>query len=200
MSETVGDIDITVAAADPAAVMAAVVDHAEAAEIVLTGDTKTSFLTTKGLQVDVRVVAPDQFGAAILYFTGSKAHNIALRQRAIDRGWLLNEYGLMEKPRDADTDAAGEIDGVGAEPTMIASRNEADIYTALDLEFIPAPMREATGEIDAAGGDGLPELIRIDHIKGDLHYHTDLSGDGRSPLAAVPAPTLPEEAQRFPIR
>jgi DNA polymerase (family 10) len=190
MSETVGDIDITVAADDPAAVMAALEDHTEVAEIVLTGDTKTSFLTAKGLQVDVRVVAPEQFGAAVLYFTGSKAHNIALRQRAIDRGWLLNEYGLMEKPADADgegdsegdRDSDAETEPVDAELTVIASRTEADIYAALDLAFIPPPMREATGEIDAAGGDGLPELIRLADIKGDLHYHTALSGDGRSPL------------------
>ena len=178
MSETVGDIDITVAATDPAAVMAAVVGHREVAEIVLSGDTKTSFLTAKGLQVDVRVVAPEQFGAATLYFTGSKAHNIALRQRAIDRGWLLNEYGLIDNPKPEE----GEDEIPPVEGTVIARRTEEEIYSALDLEYIPPPMREATGEIDAAAGDGLPELIQLDDINGDLHYHTDLSGDGRSSL------------------
>ena len=178
MSETVGDIDITVAATDPAAVMAAVVGHREVAEIVLSGDTKTSFLTAKGLQVDVRVVAPEQFGAATLYFTGSKAHNIALRQRAIDRGWLLNEYGLIDNPKPEE----GEDEIPPVEGTVIARRTEEEIYSALDLEYIPPPMREATGEIDAATGDGLPELIQLDDINGDLHYHTDLSGDGRSSL------------------
>jgi DNA polymerase (family 10) len=166
MSETVGDIDITVASRKPAEVMAAVVAHREVNEIVVNGETKTSFLTKTGLQVDVRVVEPSQFGAATLYFTGSKAHNIALRQRAIDRGWLLNEYGLL----DGDE--------------VIASKTEKAIYEALDLPFIPPPMREATGEIEAAAGeDGLPTLIERKHIRGDLHYHTERSGDGRSSLA-----------------
>ena len=169
MSETIGDIDITVASKKPQAVMAAVVDHAEVAEIVLSGDTKTSFLTAGGLQVDVRVVDPSQFGAATLYFTGSKAHNIALRQRAIDRGLLLNEYGLLR------------------EDEVVASKTEQSIYEALDLAFIPPPMREATGEVEAAAGDGLPDLVQLSHIKGDLHYHTDRSGDGRSSLADMVA-------------
>jgi DNA polymerase (family 10) len=178
MSETVGDIDITVAASDPAAVMAAVVDHGDVAEIVLSGDTKTSFLTARGLQVDVRVVTPAQFGAATLYFTGSKAHNIALRQRAIDRGWLLNEYGLIDNPEPAE----GEDEIPIEDRAVLASRREEEIYAALDLAYIPPPMREASGEIEAAADDALPELVELHHIRGDLHYHTDLSGDGRSSL------------------
>ncbi len=176
MSETIGDIDITVASTKPAAVMEAVVAHPDVNEIVLSGDTKTSFLTATGLQVDVRVVAPSQYGAATLYFTGSKAHNIALRQRAMDRGWLLNEYGLLDGDR------------------VIASKTEKAIYEALDLPEIPAPMREATGEVEAAAGNpddedggGLPDLVQVRHIKGDLHYHTDRSGDGRSSVADMVA-------------
>ncbi len=169
MSETVGDIDITVASTAPRAVMDAVVHHAEASEIVLTGDTKTSFLTSSGLQVDVRVVEPSQFGAATLYFTGSKAHNIALRQRAIDRDLLLNEYGLL----DGDT--------------VVASETEESIYRALDLAYVPPPMREATGEVEAASADALPDLVELVDIEGDLHYHTDRSGDGRSSLADMVA-------------
>ena len=171
MSETIGDIDITVAAIDPAAVMDAVLNHGELADIVVSGETKTSFLTREGLQIDVRVVAPEQFGAATLYFTGSKAHNIALRQRAIDRKMLLNEYGLF--------DSSDEELESGDRP-IIARVTERDIYEALDLEFIPPPMRENTGEVEAAGGDGLPDLIQREHIRGDLHYHTARSGDGRS--------------------
>ncbi len=193
MAETVGDIDITVASTDPQAVMAAVVDHGAVAEIVLSGPTKTSFLTAKGLQVDVRVVAPAQFGAATLYFTGSKAHNIALRQRAIDRGLLLNEYGLLspaDGPADAtdpgdpadSADASGASTGDDGE-RVVASRTEAEVYAALDLAYIPPPMREATGEIDAAADGTLPEVVQLADIKGDLHYHTDLSGDGRAPLS-----------------
>jgi DNA polymerase (family 10) len=164
MSETIGDIDITVASKKPAVVMAAVVAHPDVADIVVSGETKTSFLTASGLQVDVRVVEPAQFGAATLYFTGSKAHNISLRQRAIDRGLLLNEYGLLDGDR------------------VVASKTEESIYAALDLPYIPAPMREATGEVDAAADDELPDLVQLSQIKGDLHYHTDRSGDGRSSL------------------
>lgn len=167
-SETIGDIDITVASDDGPAVMAAVIAHPECHDIVVNGDTKTSFLTSTGLQVDVRVVTAEQFGAATMYFTGSKAHNIELRQRALTRGWTLNEYGLF-----------GEESDEGERP-LIASVTEREIYEALDLEFVPPPMREATGEVAAAGGDGLPELVQLTDIRGDLHYHTARSGDGRS--------------------
>jgi DNA polymerase (family 10) len=178
MSETIGDIDITVSSDDPAAVMAFVVGHNEVSDLVVSGATKTSFLTAQGLQVDVRVVAPDQFGAATLYFTGSKAHNITLRQRAIDKQMLLNEYGLM--------DASNE-DIEPAHRPVIASRTETEIYAALGMEFVPAPMRESTGEVEAAGGGGLPRLVQRSDIKGDLHYHTDRSGDGRSTVAEMAA-------------
>jgi len=178
MSETIGDIDITVSSKKPAAVMKFVVGHNEVAELVVNGETKTSFLTNSGLQVDVRVVAPEQFGAAVLYFTGSKAHNIALRQRAIDKHMLLNEYGLM----DASDEAVDPVDR-----PIIAGKTEEDIYAALDLEFVPAPLREATGEVEAAGGTGLPELVKRSDIRGDLHYHTDRSGDGRSSVADMVA-------------
>ena len=178
MSETIGDIDITVSSKKPAAVMKFVVGHNEVAELVVSGKTKTSFLTNSGLQVDVRVVAPEQFGAAVLYFTGSKAHNIALRQRAIDKHMLLNEYGLMDASDD-------NVDP--ADRPIIASQTEEEIYAALDLEFVPAPMREATGEVEAAGGNGLPELVQRSDIRGDLHYHTDRSGDGRSSVADMVA-------------
>ena len=165
-SETIGDVDITVASTDPLPVMDFVAGHAQASEVIGHGDTKTSIVTRDGLQVDVRVVTPDQFGAAILYFTGSKSHNIALRQRAIDRGWLLNEYGLNDKETGS----------------VVASETEEAIYDALGLEFIPPPLRESTGEIEAAGSGTLPDLVTLDDIRGDLHYHTTRSGDGRSSL------------------
>lgn len=165
-AETIGDIDITVASTDPAPVMDAVANHSAATEVIGSGTTKTSILTRQSLQIDVRVVAPEEFGAATLYFTGSKAHNIALRQRAMDRGWLLNEYGLF----DAETD----------EP--VARTSETEIYAELGLQFIPPPLREASGEIEAAAQRALPHLVQPSDIKGDLHYHTDRSGDGRSSL------------------
>lgn len=178
MSETIGDIDITVSSKTPDAVMAFVVEHNEVADLVVNGATKTSFLTSSGLQVDVRVVAPEQFGAATLYFTGSKAHNIALRQRAIDKQMLLNEYGLMD---------AGDEEVDVAERPIIASRTEEEIYSALGMEFVPPPMRESTGEVEAAGGTGLPRLVQRTDIRGDLHYHTDRSGDGRSSVTDMVA-------------
>lgn len=163
-SETIGDIDITVAGTRPQPVMDFVANHQLAAEVIGHGDTKTSILTREGMQIDVRVVSSDQFGAATMYFTGSKAHNIAMRQRAIDRGRLLNEYGLF----DTETDE------------LIASRTEEEIYQALDLQFVPPTVRENTGEIEKAAAGDLPDFVTIDDIRGDLHYHTTRSGDGTS--------------------
>lgn len=163
-SETIGDVDIVVATTDSPAVHAGVLQFAEVADVVGSGETKTSFITREGLQVDVRTVAPDQLGSAVLYFTGSKAHNIQLRQKAIDRGWLLSEYGLFEDEK------------------VIASETENSVYQALGLEFIPPTMREGAGEVELAGDGGVPDLITRDLIKGDLHYHSTQSGDGRSSL------------------
>lgn len=163
-SDTVGDIDIVVATTDAMAVSEFVVGLPEAAEMIGSGRTKTSFLTREGMQVDVRTVEPDQLGSALLYFTGSKAHNISLRQRAIDRGWLLSEYGLF------------------AEEKLIASETEEDIYKALEMEPVPPPLREGSGEVEAAATGNLPRLIEVSQIRGDLHYHSDRSGDGRSTL------------------
>ena len=163
-SDTIGDVDIVVATTDPGPVMDHLAHHVVATEVIGHGETKTSVLTRTGLQVDVRAVTPEQYGSAVLYFTGSKGHNIALRQRAIDRGWLLNEYGLMEGER------------------VVASATEEDIYEALGLPWIPPPLRENSGEFEAALGSELDGLVELDQIKGDLHYHTTRSGDGRSSL------------------
>lgn len=163
-SETIGDVDIVVATTDAPKVHEVVLDYPEVADVVGSGGTKTSFLTRDGLQVDVRTVSPDQLGSALLYFTGSKAHNIQLRQESIDRGWLLSEYGLF----DGDD--------------VVASRTEEEIYDALGLDYIPPTMREGGGEVELAREGELPDLVTRDRIKGDLHYHSDRSGDGRSTL------------------
>ena len=163
-SETIGDIDIVVATNDPAAVSKAVLEFGEVDEVVGAGETKTSFLTREGMQVDIRTVRPDQMGSALMYFTGSKAHNIALRQRAIDREWLLSEYGLF----DGDD--------------VIASETEESIYDALGMQFVPPTLREGGGEVEAAAAEDLPNLIQRSDVMGDLHYHSDQSGDGRSSL------------------
>ena len=163
-SETIGDIDIVVSTTEPGAVSEAVRSFPEVSEIVGSGETKTSFLTREGMQVDIRTVDPSQIGSALLYFTGSKAHNIALRQKAIDRDWLLSEYGLF----DGDE--------------VVASVSESDIYEALGMQYVPPPLREGSGEVEAASTGSLPDLITRDAIRGDLHYHSDRSGDGRSSL------------------
>jgi DNA polymerase (family X) len=161
-SETVGDIDIVAATTEPALVHEMVLALPEVSDVVGSGSTKTSFLTREGLQVDVRTVAPGQLGSALLYFTGSKAHNIQLRQKAIDRGWLLSEYGLFD------------------DEVVVAAETESDIYEALGMDFIPPPMREGGGEVEAAIEGSLPDLVTRSRIRGDLHYHSDRSGDGRS--------------------
>ena len=171
LRETVADVDIVVASREPSSVREAFVALPAVREVVGSGDTKTSVLTATGLQVDLRIVDPRSFGAACQYFTGSKAHNIKLRQRALERGWLLNEYGLTDT-------ATGEL---------IASETEEAVYRALGLPLVPPPMREDRGEIErAAAGEPLPE-IRIEDVRGDLHVHTTLSGDGKSPLEDVVA-------------
>jgi len=163
-SETIGDVDIVVGTTNAQLVHETVLAYPEVVDVVGSGETKTSFLNREGLQVDVRTVSPDQLGSALLYFTGSKAHNIQLRQKAMDRGWLLSEYGLFEE---------GEV---------VASKTELEIYTALGMEFIPPTMREGGGEVELALAGDLPDLVTRDRIKGDLHYHSDRSGDGRSTL------------------
>jgi DNA polymerase (family 10) len=163
-SDTIGDIDIVVATTDPSSVSEFVVGLPEVSEVIGSGGTKTSFLTREGMQVDVRTVEPHQLGSALLYFTGSKTHNIALRQRALDRGWLLSEYGLFDGEK------------------LIASKTEEDIYKALEMELVPPPLREGSGEVEAAAAGRLPTLVELAQIRGDLHYHSDRSGDGRSTL------------------
>ena len=161
--DTIADIDVLVVAEKSDPIVEAFVADLSVRETLGAGAGGAS-VTTDDMQIDLRVVPLDQFGSASLYFTGSKAHNIALRQRAIDRGWLLNEYGLM----DGDT--------------VVASATEEEIYRALDLDFISPELREDVGEIEAAAEGSLPDLVRIEDIRGDLHVHSTWSGDGRSSL------------------
>ena len=161
--DTIADIDVLVVAEQPDPIVEAFVTDPSVRETLGAGAGGAS-VTTDDMQIDLRVVPLDQFGSASLYFTGSKAHNIALRQRAIDRGWLLNEYGLM----DGDT--------------VVASATEEEMYRALDLDFISPELREDVGEIEAAAEGSLPDLVRIEDIRGDLHVHSTWSGDGRSSL------------------
>ncbi len=167
--ETIGDVDVVVAASDPKPVMDALVGMSVVDQVLVRGDAKTSVVTRRGTQIDVRVVEEKQLGAARLYFTGSKGHNIKLRQRALARGWTLNEYALSEIE-------SGKV---------IASETEEQIYEALGLAFIPPVLREDQGEIEAAEKGALPRAVP--KILGDFHVHTSVSGDGRSPIEEVVA-------------
>jgi DNA polymerase (family 10) len=164
--ETIGDVDILVAATDHNVVMARFLELPIVNQVLGKGDTKSSVVTHGGMQIDLRVVEPDQYGAALLYFTGSKAHNIRLRQLALDRQLTLNEYALSELETE----------------NVIVSDTERGIYEALGLAFIEPPLREDTGEIEAARAGTLPDLVHLRDIKGDLHVHTNLSGDGHETL------------------
>lgn len=155
MKETVHDIDILVSSTKPDAVMRAFRKLPVVSRVLVGGETKTSLLVADDLQVDLRVVEPKSWGAALLYFTGSKEHNIRLRERAIKRGLKLNEYGLI--------DSKGKT---------IASLTEEDIYDALDLQWIPPTLREDRGEVEAAEKGALPVLVEAGDIRGDLHMHT----------------------------
>ena len=166
-SETIGDVDVVVAASDAAPVMDALVSMTFVDRVLGRGDSKTSVVTRRGTQIDLRVVAKHQLGAARLYFTGSKGHNIKLRQRALLRGWTLNEYALSE------------IEG----GRIVASETEEAIYEALGLPFIPPVLREDSGEIELGEKGALPRPIR--GILGDFHVHTSVSGDGRSSIEDV---------------
>ncbi|MCP4542043.1 MAG: DNA polymerase/3'-5' exonuclease PolX [Chloroflexi bacterium] len=164
MRETVGDLDLLVASIDPEPVMACFREQPHVAEVLLSGPTKTSIRTHEGFQIDLRVLEPARWGTAIQYFTGSQAHNIRLRGLALDLGFSLSEYGLEQK------------DG-----TEILCATEDEVYATLNLPLIPPELREDRGEIEAALADGLPNLIQMANLKGDLQFHTTWS-DGKQSL------------------
>ncbi|HEY8731039.1 MAG TPA: DNA polymerase/3'-5' exonuclease PolX [Candidatus Limnocylindria bacterium] len=169
--ETIGDIDLLVASDQAAPVMAAFTGAPNVERVLAQGDTKSSVIVERGLQIDLRVVPAPSWGAALLYFTGSKEHNVRLRGYALRKKLLLNEYGLYR---------VGEEKG----GTPIASRTEEDIYAALGMDWIPPELREDHGEIDAALAHALPALVKVEDLNGDLHVHSDWT-DGRDTLAAM---------------
>ncbi|MBY0376081.1 MAG: DNA polymerase/3'-5' exonuclease PolX, partial [Bryobacteraceae bacterium] len=169
--ETIGDVDLLVTGADAAQALGKFLQHPSVHEVLAQGENKASArVGIEGLQVDVRALPRENFGAALQYFTGSKEHNIVLRQRALRQGLTLNEYGLTR------------IDG-GA---VVASRTEEEIYAALGLPWIAPELRENQGEIEAAERNELPTLIELSDIRGDLHMHTTES-DGRATLEEMAA-------------
>ncbi|WP_030454124.1 DNA polymerase/3'-5' exonuclease PolX [Herbidospora cretacea] len=162
MRDTVGDIDI-LAVGSPE-LMERFAAQPYVTEVIARGDKKTSVRTDRGLQVDLRLIPEESWGAALIYFTGSKEHNVHLREMCVKKGWKLSEYGLFD-----------------ADDNVIAAATEEDIYAALGMEWIPPTLREDGGEIQAALKHELPRLVTLDDLKGDLHTHTDLT-DGIATL------------------
>ena len=166
--ETVGDLDLLVAAGDPASMCRDFARLPQVAEVIVQGDTKTSIRVRSGMQVDLRAVKPESFGAAWQYFTGSQAHNVQLRGRSERLGRLkINEYGVFSE------------DG-----RQLAGLSEEEVYAAVGCSFIPPELREGRGEIEAAAVGPLPELVRLEDLRGDLHTHSNWS-DGRNEIEVM---------------
>jgi DNA polymerase (family 10) len=166
--ETVRDIDILITSSDPEKVMDAFTDLPQVKEVLAKGTTKASVLTREGMQVDLRVVEPDSYGAALAYFTGSKAHNIRLREMANRQGLKVSEYGVF---REQDQ-------------VRVAGATEQEIYGTLGLPYIAPELREDRGEIEAALEERLPHLVEADEVRGDFHCHSQWS-DGGHPIREI---------------
>lgn len=177
--ETIGDIDLLAVAREPALVMQHFLGHAWIEKVAMSGDTRATVTLGSGLQVDLRAVPPESYGAALVYFTGSKEHNVKLRRRAVERGLRVSEYGVFNE-----------------DDTWIAGREEEDVYAAVGLAWIPPELREDQGEIEAATSSsgkgvkkkasGLPRLIRQEDLRGDLHMHSTWS-DGKNSIEEMVA-------------
>jgi len=166
--ETIGDLDILVSSENPGEVMNYFVKYRDVDRVLMKGPTKTSVLLSDGLQVDLRVVKKESYGAALQYFTGSKEHNVKMRSIAIKKGYRLNEYGLFEK--DTENFVTGQV--------------EKDVYSALGLDYIEPELRENMGEIEAASKGKLPQLVEHKDIRGDLHVHSIYS-DGTDTIENI---------------
>ena len=161
--ETIGDIDILITSKKPAKVMEAYVKLPQVDRVLVKGPTKTSVLLKNGMQADLRVVAPESFGAAVYYFTGDKQHNIHIREMGIKKGLKINEYGIFKGKK------------------MIGGKEENDVFKALGIQYIPPEIREDKGEIEAALKGEIPDLVELKDIRGDLHAHT-IASDGSNTI------------------
>jgi len=170
--ETVGDLDVLAISDAGEQVICQFVEYEDVDEIVSQGETRSTVVFRSGLHVDLRVVEEGSYGAALLYFTGSKQHNITLRNMALERDLKINEYGVW------DTSEGGE------EAKQIAGETEEEIYGLFDLQWIPPELRENRGEVEAAKQSDLPSLVDLDDLRGDLQTHTSAS-DGRGTLAEM---------------
>ena len=170
MKETVGDIDLLVTSTDPAKVMRAFTTLPQVAEVLERGNTKASARHREGIQVDLRVLEPESFGAALVYFTGSKQHNIRIREIAVKRGLKISEYGVFR----------------ASTGRRVAGATEAEVYAAIGLPWIPPELREDLGEVEAAATGRLPRLVALGDIRGDLHCHTTAT-DGHQTIEELVA-------------
>lgn len=166
--ETVGDLDLLVLSRHPKRVLRSFVEIPEISEILASGPTKSSVRLKSGMHADLRILPESSFGAALHYFTGSKAHNIAIRARAVRMGKKINEYGVFDR--------GGE---------RLSGKREEDVFKAVDLPFIPPELREGAGEIEAAQAGKLPRLVEDGDLLGDLHIHTKASSDARATIEEV---------------
>ncbi|MFC6973888.1 DNA polymerase/3'-5' exonuclease PolX [Halomicroarcula sp. GCM10025709] len=177
---TIGDVDVLVGSDDETAVVDAFTDWEGTDRVIEAGETKAS-VRAGGVRVDLRVVVPEEFGAALQYFTGSKAHNVAVRNRAIERDLKVNEYGVFDIEGIEDDDQrAGRL---------VASETEEAVYEALGMEWMPPELREDRGEVAAAAAGELPALLAEGDIRGDLHTHSDWSDGGYSVAEMVAGAT-----------
>ena len=168
MKESIGDIDLVVGSGKPDKVIEIFTRHPQVKKVITWGETKASIVTLMGIRIDLMVVAPDQYWSALHHFTGSKEHNVRIRELAHKKGIKINEYGVFTRDCNVPLPVAGE----------------ADIYTHLGLPYIPPELREDLGEIEAAEHGGLPELVEQVDIKGDLHIHSDWS-DGVNSIEQI---------------
>ncbi|HYA31589.1 MAG TPA: DNA polymerase/3'-5' exonuclease PolX [Thermodesulfovibrionales bacterium] len=169
--ETVKDIDILATSGEPEKVMSVFVHLPTVKEVLMRGPTKSSVVISEGIQVDLRVVEEESFGAALAYFTGSKAHNIRLREMAVRVGLKINEYGIFREKDDR----------------RLGGEKEEDVYQLLNLPYIPPELREDTGEIEGAQDKRLPKLLELGDIRGDLHVHTRRSDGSHTPDELIKA-------------
>jgi len=183
--ETVHDIDFLVASSNPGAIMEHFVSGPWVARLIARGNTKASVNLEGGLQCDLRVVSNAEFACALAYFTGSKEHNVAMRARALERGYTLNEYRLAPK-EPKELKEPNQADGRGGKrraplPEPPVFQSEAELYEFLGLQFVPPELREDVGEIEAAAEGGLPRLLELENLRGTFHNHT-VASDGRNTL------------------
>ena len=182
--ETVGDLDMLITgkcAANEkqrAAVIERILAFPGIMDVLAKGENKVSFKLRNGMQVDIRILPPASFGAALLYFTGSKSHNVSLRQRALKMGFTLNEYGLFKLD---ESEPSLETRNSKLETPPVAGKTEEDIYKKLGLAWIPPEMRENLGEIELAAAHKIPHLIKLEDIKGEVHMHT-VETDGKNTI------------------